>query len=183
MKSLILEASTEYALIAESDGKELHVPGGASLSKTLGAEVKKFIGPFQRVIIGAGPGSFTGIRVMGSMGQALAYGWGIPLFTTPSLSGFAPEDEDNFAVAVDARSGGIYIQLGFNAPQLLKLEEASHLLQTIPLITSPHPAKILQRLPHLSPSQWREARPSARMLERHATLATQPLTLHYLSQL
>ncbi len=183
MKSLILEASTEYALLAESGGIELHLPGGASLSKTLGAEVKKFLGPFQRIIIGAGPGSFTGIRVIGSMGQALAYGWGIPLFTTPSLTGFAPENEENFAVAVDARSGGIYIQIGFNTPQLLKLEEAGRLLETIPLITSPHPAKILQRLPHLSPGQWREARPSSRMLERHATPATQPLELRYLSHL
>jgi tRNA threonylcarbamoyladenosine biosynthesis protein TsaB len=182
MTCLILEASSEHALLAESGGKTLHLPGGASLSKSLGAEVQKFLGPFQRIIIGAGPGSFTGIRVVAAMGQALAYGWGIPLFTTSSLTAFAPQ-EDDFAVAVDARSGGIYVQIGFHAPQLLTLDDAARLLQTVPLITSPHPAKILHRLPHLSTYEWREMRPCPLMLERHATLATQPLNLHYLSNI
>ena len=181
MKSLILEASSEHALIADSEGKEVHLLGGPEFSKVLGLEIKGFGSGFERIVVGAGPGSFTGIRVTAAMGQALAFGWGIPLFTAPSLSAFAPEDgEGDFAVAVDAKSGGIYVQRGFEKPILLGLEEAGRLLKAVSLITSPHPAKIVQRLPFLASCRWKETRPSARLLERFAVSASEPLQLHYL---
>jgi len=180
--SLILEASTEHALLADNLGNSFHLTGGPSLSKCLGAEVQKFASgrSFQRVIIGCGPGSFTGIRVIAAMGQALAFGWGVPLLTASSLTAFAPE-EDEFAVVFDARSGGLYLQIGFDAPQLLKLEEAALILETVPLITSPHPNKILQRLPHLASRTWRETKPNPALLERHAIPASKPINLYYLS--
>lgn len=183
MKSLILEASCEHALLAESQGAQIHLSGGPSLSKSLGAEVKKFTPPFQRIIIGTGPGSFTGIRVVAAMAQALAFGWNIPLYTTSSLTAFAPHGHDLFAVAMDARSGGIYVQVGHGAAKLLKLEEAEALFQTMPLITSPHPTKILQRLPRLSPQNWQETKPCPLLLEQYAVLAEYPLKLNYLSHL
>lgn len=182
MKSLILEASTEHALLAETDGRILHLPGGPTLSKTLGAHIATFSGPYDRIILGIGPGSFTGIRVIASMGQALAFGWNIPLYSVSSLTAFAPENTDDFIVAVDARSGGIYCQTAFNTPILLPLDQASLLLSTAPLITSPHSAKILQRLPHLSTRPWLQTLPSPKLMEIHASHA-HPLNLHYLSNL
>ncbi len=180
--SLILEASTEHALLADSEGNALHLPGGPSLSKCLGAEVQKFVSgrSFERVIIGAGPGSFTGIRVVAAMGQALAFGWGVPLLCASSLTAFAPQ-EDEFAVVFDARSGGLYLQIGFDAPQRLSLEEAALILEKMPLITSPHPNKILHRLPQLASCNWRETRPNPALLERHAIPASKPINLYYLS--
>ena len=178
MKSLILESSTEYALLAETGGSELHLAGGPSLSKMLATEIKKFTPPFSRIVLGIGPGSFTGIRVVAAMAQALAYGWKIPLFTASSLTAFAPPAE-HFAIAFDAKSGGLYVQIGFDAPRLLKLEEAGIVLETMPLIASPHPDKILQRLPHLRGKQWRETRPNGALLEKYAVLAAHPLTLNY----
>lgn len=158
------------------------MPGGPAFSKRLGLEVKELGGRFDRIIIGAGPGSFTGIRVTAAMGQALAFGWGIPLFTSPSLSAFAPEGEEkDFAVAVDAKSGGVYVQVGFEEPVLLGLEEAGGVLRRVSLITSPHPAKIAQRLPFLASCTWKETKPSARLMERFAAPAKEPLQLHYLS--
>ena len=96
------------------------------------------------------------------MGQALAFGWGIPLFTAPSLTGFAPEDKENFAVAVDA-SQAAFTSTRFQRAELLKLEEAGRCPK--PFLSSHRPiqAKSFSGLLHLSPSPWREARPSVQM--------------------
>jgi len=185
MHSLILEASTEHALLAVSGGTCLHLPGGPTLSKSLGAEIKQFLtyAPFERIIVGTGPGSFTGIRVAASMAQALAFGWKIPLFVASSLSAFAPQTEERFAVIIDARSGGLYVQIGFETPKRLTLAEASEALADIQLLASPHPAKILTRIPHLSAKTWQETRPNPALLEQHASPAPVPLCLDYLSHL
>ncbi|MDQ6688906.1 MAG: tRNA (adenosine(37)-N6)-threonylcarbamoyltransferase complex dimerization subunit type 1 TsaB [Gemmatimonadota bacterium] len=38
-----------------------------------------------RIVCGAGPGSFTSLRVAGSVGKGLAVGYGVDLFVVPSL--------------------------------------------------------------------------------------------------
>jgi len=39
-----------------------------------------------RIIVGAGPGSFTALRVVGATAKGIAQGRGIPLFAVPSLA-------------------------------------------------------------------------------------------------
>jgi tRNA threonylcarbamoyladenosine biosynthesis protein TsaB len=39
-----------------------------------------------RIIVGAGPGSFTALRVIGATAKGIAQGRGIPLFAVPSLA-------------------------------------------------------------------------------------------------
>ena len=182
MSILVMDASFEFALLATSCGHELHLLAGPSLSKSLGQQVKNFLqyGPFERLIIGKGPGSFTGIRVIAAMAQSLCFGWNIPLFTVSSLTAFAPEAK-SFVIAADARSGGIYIQQNFETPQLLSLEKASLLLESAPLVASPHPSKIVQRLPHLASLNWQERRPSYHPMIQHAEPSQEPLELLYLS--
>lgn len=186
VKSLILETSTESALLAVVDGEQLlfekHLLGGPQLSKTLGLEIKQILTeiplPFNRVIFGNGPGSFTGIRVGAAMAQALAFGWKIPLFTASSLSGFAPENEKNFAIAIDARSGGFFIQENFSAPKLLNIAEAEQILLRYPIVASPHPEKILARVPSLH--RVVQTKPNPFIYAQQAIPATE-IALSYLS--
>jgi tRNA threonylcarbamoyl adenosine modification protein YeaZ len=152
MKILLLETSSECASIAVIEGDKLifeqKLPSGPELSKTLGAEVEKLLKqyppPYTHIVTGIGPGSFTGIRVGASMASALSFGWQIPLFTVSSLTGFGPG-----VVAIDGRMGGIYVQIDAEGPQLLSLEAAAEFLSKQPFIASPHPGKIVARLPDL----------------------------------
>jgi tRNA threonylcarbamoyl adenosine modification protein YeaZ len=186
MKSLILETSTEASLLAITENDrilwEKHLSGGPELSKTLGLEIKKMLElcppPFDRIVIGAGPGSYTGIRVGAAMAQALSFGWQIPLYTVCSLTAFAPNSDENFAIAIDARSGGFFIQENFSPPKLLKLDEAIKVLHTAALISSPHPEKLLARIPSLT--NLIKAAPNPLQLARHSIAADKP-DLSYLS--
>jgi tRNA threonylcarbamoyl adenosine modification protein YeaZ len=179
MKTLLLETSSEYALLAVIErgrlSYELRLPGGQELSKRLGAEVetllKSFPPPYDRVVIGTGPGSFTGTRVGAALGNALAFGWKIPLYTVSSLTGFGPG-----TVAIDARMGGIYVQTEFDAPQLLSLSEASAFLPKQPSLASPHPEKILARIPGL---RLEHRKPDPLLLLKHAVPASHPLKIAY----
>jgi len=62
------------------------------------------------VIVGAGPGSFTGVRIAAATAKGLVAGLGVPLFAVSSLAaaaGTVPGDGDRLAL-FDARSGRIY---------------------------------------------------------------------------
>lgn len=177
MKILLFETSTEFALLAVVvEGKvayELRLSGGPELSKMLGAEVKKILEahppPYDRIVAGIGPGSFTGTRVGASMASALSFGWKIPLYTASSLSAFGPG-----TVAVDARMGGIYVQE--QEPLLLSLSEAAEFLQKQPALASPHPEKIVARIPGLA---IEKRQPDPLLLLEHAVPASSPLKLYY----
>ncbi len=186
MKTLILETSTEAALLAVTENDKIlwekHLSGGPELSKTLGLEIKKMLVehpiPFDRIVLGSGPGSFTGIRVGAAMAQALSFGWQIPLYTVSSLTAFAPENQENFVVAIDARSGGLYIQENFTAPKLLKPEEAESILKAATVVASPHPERLQKRLPSLTNLVL--AQPNPLQLAKFSIAALKP-DLSYLS--
>jgi len=179
MKILPLETSSECALAAVIEGNKLifekKLPSGPELSKTLGAEIKKILEvyplPYDRVVAGVGPGSFTGIRVGVSMANALSFGWQIPLFTVSSLTAFGPG-----VIAIDGRMGGIYVQLDFEEPTLLSLDTAAEFLSKQPLIISPHPEKILSRIPGLK-IEKRELNPL--LLAQQAKRTQKPLKINY----
>jgi tRNA threonylcarbamoyl adenosine modification protein YeaZ len=184
MKEFVLDTSGEEGLIAVvSPGKiwaEKRLAGGPDLSKNLGLEVKKIISlcgrSYDRITVGVGPGSFTGIRVGVSMAESLSLGWSIPLYTVCSLSGFVPDTPGDFAIVVDARSGGFYVQLNLEEPRLVKPQDALPLLSPYPRIFSPHPSKIQERLPTLPCLQ---ATLSPLMLSRFAQ--KKPPELFYLN--
>ncbi len=178
MKTLLLETSSEFALLAVLEkGQillEVRLSGGPELSKMLGAEIKKILAPpYDRIVVGIGPGSFTGTRVGASMASALAFGWKIPLYTASSLTAFGPK-----TVAIDARMGGIYVQRGTESPLLLPLLEAAEFLSKELAIASPHPDKILARIPGLT---LEKQEPNPLLLAQHAEPAKFPLQLHYMN--
>ncbi len=62
---------------------------------------------------GAGPGSFTGLRITAGVAQGLAFGAGLPLLPVSTLAALAEEgllefNADQVLAALDARMGEIY---------------------------------------------------------------------------
>lgn len=84
----------ERTLAAEDGGKpragrgERLMPAIAECLAEAGLE-RRGSGPAEtgiaRIVCGAGPGSFTSLRVAGSVAKGLAAGWGIPLYAVSSL--------------------------------------------------------------------------------------------------
>lgn len=71
----------------------------------------------QQLIVGAGPGSFTALRVVGAIGKGVAHGRGIALHAVPSLALVAAADPAAYAtssrwlVTLDALRGERYAAL------------------------------------------------------------------------
>lgn len=76
------------------------------------AQVKKT--DLDGIILGKGPGSFTGVRIAVSTAQGLALGLGLKIACVSSLKTLAHQalkgiDEDVAIAAIDARMGEIYV--------------------------------------------------------------------------
>jgi tRNA threonylcarbamoyladenosine biosynthesis protein TsaB len=68
----------------------------------------------RRVVCGAGPGSFTSLRIAASIAKGVAQGRGVPLFAVSSLAlivagGIAPPAAGEYLAALDALRGESYV--------------------------------------------------------------------------
>lgn len=178
MRILIIESATEKGAVVLSQGGQpiafKFLPGGPALSRCLAFEVAQILEKHhfrpERVAIGLGPGSFTGIRVGAALGLSLAYGWEVPTTGVGSLQGFAPPVSGSFAIFADARSAGFYTLLGrreednifFEVPQLLRVEQAQEVVQAVQSLASPHPKLIQNRLK--GGENWFETSPNPSLL-------------------
>ncbi len=66
------------------------------------------------IVVGTGPGSFTGLRVGVATAQGLSFALQIPLFGVSSLDALAmsaPQGPELLAVCVDARKQELYVRL------------------------------------------------------------------------
>lgn len=67
----------------------------------------------QRVICGAGPGSFTSLRIAGSIAKGIAFGNRVPLYTVSSLALVVAGADDlaagKYLAALDAMRGDRYV--------------------------------------------------------------------------
>ena len=88
------------------------------------------------VAFGAGPGSFTGLRVACGVAQGLAFGRGVPLIGIGTLEAMAQESgAERVLVALDARMGEVYFgafvdgqqigEIGVFAPEAVHVPESS----------------------------------------------------------
>lgn len=79
------------------------------------AEAAVEVGGLDRIVAGAGPGSFTALRVVGAIAKGLCEGTGIPLYGIPSLAlipaGDASAREGRYLATLDALRGERYAAL------------------------------------------------------------------------
>lgn len=119
MNILALETSTEYLSVAIADRErliardcragqrhsELILPMIAAVLADAGMERRSL----DAVAFGAGPGSFTGLRIACGVAQGLAFGLGVPVIPVSTLAAVAQAAAvDKVIVALDARIGEIY---------------------------------------------------------------------------
>lgn len=125
MKTLVLDASTSHLYIAFYDNNEeiylLKGIGQNNHSENLLTGVKvgleKFnlkMKDFKRIIVGIGPGSYTGLRVALTAAKMFAWTLNIPLYTVSSLdilaSGYYDKD-GIYAIVTRAKKGYVYGKL------------------------------------------------------------------------
>ncbi|MEO8767662.1 MAG: tRNA (adenosine(37)-N6)-threonylcarbamoyltransferase complex dimerization subunit type 1 TsaB [Nitrosospira sp.] len=120
MKILALDTSTEYCSIALSlDGEILsrEVLAGQRHSELILpmlqrmlAETGLTLAQLDGIVFGAGPGSFTGLRIACGVAQGLAFGVDLPVTGICTLEALAQQaaGDGNVITAIDARMNEIY---------------------------------------------------------------------------
>jgi tRNA threonylcarbamoyladenosine biosynthesis protein TsaB len=119
MRILALDTSTEYLSLALSlDGKVLSrdVHAGQTHSQLilpmigeLLAEAGVALKQLEGIAFGAGPGSFTGLRICCGVAQGLAFGAGLPVVGISTLLALAESSGEQKVIAcLDARMGEVY---------------------------------------------------------------------------
>ncbi len=123
---LALDSSTEWCSAAVGDGRQWHVRdehAGSTHSERLLpmvravlAEAGLTLGRLDGIAFGAGPGSFTGIRIGCGVAQGLAFGTGLPLVPVSTLEALAQEARrahgaTRVFACLDARMREVYAAL------------------------------------------------------------------------
>lgn len=166
MITLLLETSTSRGLLALCRGEttlyQEEFAAASTHSYPLFPTIEKALATAQidlrqitSIIVGAGPGSYTGIRVGVSIAQALSYALNIRAASICSLQAFIPEQHCTFAALIDAKIGGIYSLLGvknesgisyLTSPAIEPVEDLQRRLSRVEVIVSPAVAPLKKRL-------------------------------------
>jgi tRNA threonylcarbamoyladenosine biosynthesis protein TsaB len=124
MKILALDTSTQWLSVALFDGAKAvslreRVGNGASerILPAIGELLARngvSLGALEGIAYGAGPGSFTGVRVACGVAQGLAFGSGRPLFAVPTLEAIAQSawrahGWERVLACLDARMHEVYV--------------------------------------------------------------------------
>lgn len=119
MRILALDTSTEYlslALWLDSQVMQRDVHAGQTHSQlilpTIGEMLKEAavtLRDLDGIAFGAGPGSFTGLRIACGVTQGLAFGAGLPVAGVSTLLALAHgSGSDKVVACLDARMGEVY---------------------------------------------------------------------------
>jgi tRNA threonylcarbamoyladenosine biosynthesis protein TsaB len=124
MRILALETSTDWCTVAVGDGIRWHRRGeqaGQGTSERLLpmidaalTEAGWSLSDLDGIAFGAGPGSFTGIRIGCGVAQGLAFGQGIRVIAVPTLAAIAQEAHrahgwQRVLACLDARMREVYV--------------------------------------------------------------------------
>jgi tRNA threonylcarbamoyladenosine biosynthesis protein TsaB len=125
MITLAIDASTYAGDVAVLDGTRVLSEQGVAMK---GADCERLmpavadalarakvgVSDIDRVVCGAGPGSFTSLRIAGGIAKGIATGRGAPLYAVPSMAllvGGANVGTGRYLAAIDALRGEFYIAL------------------------------------------------------------------------
>lgn len=123
MRLLAIDTATEYCSVAFSNGMEQCSYGEEApqqhanlilpmVQKTL-TTANTSLAELEGIVIGAGPGSFTGVRIAAGIGQGLAFSQNLPVVGVSSLQALAQQayrkqGATHVIAAIDARMGEVY---------------------------------------------------------------------------
>ncbi len=119
MKILAFDTSTEYLSIAlwcDGEVSARDQLAGQSHSSLILPQLREMLDEaglalkdFDGIAFGAGPGSFTGLRIGCGVAQGLAFGAGLPVLGVSTLLALAAaSDQDRVIACLDARMGEVY---------------------------------------------------------------------------
>ncbi len=109
MKSLLIENSTESGTVAVAGEGAILVRRNFSKAGELAVVVQEIflnLGAPDEIVVGIGPGSYTGLRVAAAMAVGIQLALGCPAFGCPSLFGYP---DDSYYVVGDARLGAVFL--------------------------------------------------------------------------
>lgn len=121
MRRLVIETATAHCSVALIDGAEVIDEANVVVGRGHAERLVPMIaalperGRADAILVGCGPGSFTGIRVGLAAARALGLAWGVPVsgYSTMALlaaSGAQEDDGDDVAVALTGGHGEIFLQ-------------------------------------------------------------------------
>ena len=122
MITVALDTSTACVAVAVLDGDDVLASGGIVADREQGEQLAPTIvrvmegagvSRADRIVVGVGPGPFTGLRVGLVTADVLALVWQVPLVGVCSLDALARQareerPESSVVVATDARRGEVY---------------------------------------------------------------------------
>lgn len=196
MPFLILDTSSEASLLGLVEGNEILdemvYPHANQLSATLIPSIEELLkrndlrlSHIDQVIVGMGPGSYTGTRVGVAVAKSLSFGLNVPFRGFCSLMAFLPPEEGAFALILPSKLKQFYLLLGEQRAQNSTVT-ISALLSREELITCVNGANIYCNAPELLPLELQEwvigpLKPNFTALAR--ALATDAPTLDEKSEL
>jgi len=128
VKSLLIENSTAKGTVAVASGEEImerqEFTEAGELAKVI-QEIFLKVGAPDEIIVGIGPGSYTGLRVASAMAIGIQLALGCPAFGCPSVFGY---QEVSYHVVGDARLGAVFLasiedKRSIRGPELVPAEE------------------------------------------------------------
>ena len=128
MKSLLVENSTEHGTVAVAREEKILMCREFSKAGELAMaiqEVLSNLGAPDEIIVGIGPGSYTGLRVASATAIGMQLALGCRAFGCPSVFGY---QTSSYHVVGDARLGTVFLasiedQRLTRGPELLPAEE------------------------------------------------------------
>ncbi len=128
MKTLVIENSTSHGTVVMADhGRILIRRDFARSGEMAGAVQGIFLteGPPDEIVVGIGPGSYTGLRVASATAIGIQAALGCAAFGCPSVLGYLGA---NYYVVGDARLGTVFLasvedRHVVRGPELLRIDE------------------------------------------------------------
>lgn len=191
MLTLIIETSTERGIVSIfRDDKEIffaELPFGYNNSKFLLPQIDEALkktdikaSDLTQIVVGIGPGSYTGIRVGVIIAKTMSYPFKLPLIGICSLQSFLPSTQSSFAVLIDAKIGGVYLTKGHFqngklhytiAPNIFPLDKVAEELTDTEILVTPYKEILKPKIEAIYPNEkweWQERGPSSTQMHRLA---------------
>ncbi len=122
MRILALDTSTRSCSVALLEGEEVVVETAVGVARTHSAHLPAMVeqalrlagwtfGRLEGIVVGVGPGSFTGLRIGIATAKGIAYAAGLPCVGVGTLEALAASllpREETLCALIDARRGELY---------------------------------------------------------------------------